>query len=505
MSTLLNYIYNVTKKWSGQKALHFGLMLAILGMLFLPGAAQVQASPDLSYWPIPTFSIVSVNPDSTVTVRTYNFPASENFTVRMGPYGTLALGGTIVNTTNSGAGGSFEETYTIPAGLVGSERIAIRMDSPDGYYAYNWFWNVPVSVVTPIPGYSGIPSFSITSVIQNDSVTVLTNNFPPNQNFTVRMGPYGNLGIGGEVVTTTNSGSGGSFAETYAIPASLTGSQRIAIRMDSPEGYFAYNWFWNNTAGGTGGTGPTPTPGGPTLTPSATPYYGIPTFKITDVLQNDSVTILTNNFPANQSFNVYMNYYGTLGIGGELVATTNSGSGGSFVETYSIPAFLTGQDRIAIRMESPQGYYAFNWFWNNSTGVVATSTPIGATNTPQPSSTPQPSITPGGPTQTPTPTSTPIYIGIPTFKITGVVSNTSVTVLTNNFPANQNFTVTMNYYGTAGVGGQVVATTNSGSGGSFSETYSIPAFLTGQDRIAIRMESPEGYYAFNWFWNNTTP
>jgi hypothetical protein len=84
-------------------------------------------------------------------------------------------------------------------------------------------------------------------VVSNTSVTILTNNFPPNENFTVRMGPYGTQGVGGIVVTTTNSGAGGAFTETYAIPAALAGSTRIAIRLDSPTGYYAYNWFWNNT------------------------------------------------------------------------------------------------------------------------------------------------------------------------------------------------------------------------------------------------------------------
>ena len=38
------------------------------------------------------------------------------------------------------------------------------------------------------PAYTGIPTFSIQSVVADGSVTVLTNNFPPNQTFTVRMG-----------------------------------------------------------------------------------------------------------------------------------------------------------------------------------------------------------------------------------------------------------------------------------------------------------------------------
>jgi hypothetical protein len=91
---------------------------------------------------IPTFSISAVVRDSNVTIQTANFPANTQFDVRMGPYGTAGVGGTYVTTINSGNGGSFSATYSIPAGLQGSKRIAIRLESPKTkYFAYNWFWN----------------------------------------------------------------------------------------------------------------------------------------------------------------------------------------------------------------------------------------------------------------------------------------------------------------------------------------------------------------------------
>jgi hypothetical protein len=480
-------IANITSRRTG-RGIYVLMVLILLAAMAVPAVSLVHAAT------IPTFSIVTVVTDTSVTIRTYNFPANQLFTVRMGAYGTQAIGGTVVGTTNSGAGGSFEETYAIPAGLAGSYRIAIRMDSSvGGYYAYNWFYNSTVSV-TPAPGtvvppLSGIPTFSIQAVVKDTSVTILTNNFPANQTFTVRMGPMGTKGIGGTVVGTTDSGVGGAFSATYAIPAGLAGSYQIAIRMDSPAGFFAYNWFYNNTTGVVTPVPPTVTPGGPTLTPTTPAYTGIPTFSIQAVQRDVSVTILTNNFPPNQNFTVRMGPYGTAGVGGTVVGTTNSGAGGSFVETYAIPAGLAGSTRIAIRLESPQGYFAYNWFWNNTTGVV---TPVPPTAT----------VTPGGPTLTPT---APPYVGIPSFNIQSVVANTSVTILTNNFPPNQTFTVRMGAYGTAGVGGIVVTTTNSGAGGAFTETYAIPAALAGSSRIAIRLESPQGYYAYNWFWNNTTP
>jgi hypothetical protein len=469
------------------------ILVLVCAMLMPAPKTTVQA------WTIPTFDIVSVTPDTSVKVRTYNFPAGEIFTVRIGAYGTLAVGGTVVGTTNSGAGGSFEETYTIPAALAGSAKLAIRMDSANGYYSYNWFDNVsggttatavPGSATAtpvygtggPYTGYTGIPTFNTVSSVAGTSVTVQTNNFPPNQAFTVRIGAYGTLGIGGTVVATTNSGAGGSFTETYTIPSALAGNYQLAIRMESPAGYFAYNWFYNNTSGGTGGAY-TATPSG---SATAVPVYnGIPTFNVTSVITDSSVTIQTSSFPSNTDFTVRMGAYGTLGIGGTVVGTTSSGAGGSFSATYDIPASLKGSGRIAIRMESASGYYAYNWFYNSTSGGT------GGAYTPTPG---------GSATATPVP-STPVYTGIPTFGISSVVRDSKVTISTNNFPAGVDFVVKMGAYGTMGVGGTEVGTTNSGSGGTISATYNIPDSLKGADRIAIRMESSSGYFAYNWFWN----
>jgi len=73
-------------------------------------------------WTIPTISIVSVVPDKSVTIQTYNFPASDSFDVLMGPIGTKGINGIKVATTASGNGGSFQATYSIPAGLKGFTR-----------------------------------------------------------------------------------------------------------------------------------------------------------------------------------------------------------------------------------------------------------------------------------------------------------------------------------------------------------------------------------------------
>lgn len=315
---------------------------------------------------IPTFSIVSVVTDTSVTIKTANFPKNIDFKVTMGKFGTMGVGGTEVATSNSGDGGALSFTYNIPDGLKGLDIIAIRLQATSGgYYAYNWFWNnTAPAASTPAPGATQPPStnypvFSIVNVEKDAKVTIKTANFPKNVDFKVRMGKYGTKGIGGVEVATSNSGEGGALSFTYDIPESLKGLDRIAIRMDATSGgYYAFNWFWNNTASAasTPAPGATPIPG----------YVGYPTFVITAVAKDSTVTIKTNNLPKGVDFKVLMGKYGTQGIAGTEVAVTNSGDGGSQTFTYNIPDGLKGLDRIAIRLQATSGgYYAFNWFWNN--------------------------------------------------------------------------------------------------------------------------------------------
>jgi hypothetical protein len=97
-------------------------------------------------------------------------------------------------------------------------------------------------------------------------------------------------------------------------------------------------------------------------------YSGVPTFSIKAVVRNSTVTIVTSNLPANDTFAVKMNYMGTRGVNGYQVATLASGSGGTQTLTYNTPTQLYGQRQIAIRLESTSGsgYYAYNWFYNNT-------------------------------------------------------------------------------------------------------------------------------------------
>jgi len=119
------------------------------------------------------------------------------------------------------------------------------------------------------------PTFSIVKVVEDEDVTIQTFNLPANDTFKVTMGEMGTKGVGGYSAGSFKSGNGGSKKFTFDIPSQLEGENRIAIRIQSSKsGFFAYNWFFNNTSSGSGtGGGTTPTKR----------FTGIPTFKITAV------------------------------------------------------------------------------------------------------------------------------------------------------------------------------------------------------------------------------
>jgi hypothetical protein len=545
----------------------FLITMQVIVALILAAGFVITPGSNATGKAIPTFNIVSVVKDVSVTVQTSTFPPDKLFTVRMGYGNTNGSGGVVVATTNSGAGGAFQETYLIPDILKGQDVIALRMDAPGGFYAYNYFRNDPnflnpASAINPppvgttgtaialSPGYTGIPTFSIKSVKADSQVTVKMHNFPANRDFTVRMGYFGSLAKGGEVIGTTNTGEGGDLEETYEIPASLRGVHQIAIRMDATAYLFSYNWFYNvNTtvpgASGTGGTGGTGSNSGSAATEStagaggeaaaevvpAAPlpvepvYLGVPSFTIGEVVQDKTVSIMTSNLPLHTDYTVLMGPYGSLGAGGSVAGKGTVEESGNLKLTFDIPANLRGSTFIALRLEASNGYYAYNWFRNLNTKIAApaasgaaagpTPTPVspmnaeatpaaaGSAAAPLTEVTPA-AVPPAGEAPMISPNVSPDYNSVPSFTISSVVKDSMVSVFAKDFPAGQTFTVRMGEYGTAAVGGVVVSTTDTGKGGDFTATYTVPESLKGIEAIAIRMDSPSGYYAFNWFYNSSS-
>jgi hypothetical protein len=215
------------------------------------------------------------------------------------------------------------------------------------------------STPKPTTSPSTVPSFDITAVVADKTITIKTANFPAGYTFNVLWGPLGNQGKDGIESSSIKSGRGGEITATLDIPAQVQGMSRIAVRLESTTGgFFSYNWFNNTTRGTTPTTPTTPTP--------PAPKAG--TFSIFSVVADKSVTIKTANFPANKTYTVLMGPLGTRGVDGIKAGTVESGKGGELTFTIDIPSQVQGMRIIAIRLESTTGgYYSYNWFYNKTT------------------------------------------------------------------------------------------------------------------------------------------
>ena len=102
------------------------------------------------------------------------------------------------------------------------------------------------------------------------------------------------------------------------------------------------------------------------------PMEPVPTITIVAVVKDSSVTFETGNFPEDEDFTVTMGQMYTRGVNGIEVGTFNSGDGSPSEQTFTIPEDLYGNYKISIRAETDHTwpYYAFNWFYNNSTEVT---------------------------------------------------------------------------------------------------------------------------------------
>lgn len=309
-----------------------------------------------------SITVSAVDPGESATIKATDLPTNEDFTVLMGLYGTQGIGGINVGTVNAGTAGDLTESFDIPASLADEEKIAIRFESEDSSLVlHTWFVNVAgVSggMTYPVITYSGIPTISILEVNEDEDVTIQTYNYPANKDFMVLMGKFGTRGVGGVLVTTINSGDGGTFEATFDIPETLAGENLIAIRLQTADNYYySYDWFYNSPDAAPSSSAP------PTSTLSG--YTGIPTISISSVVEDSKVSILTNNFPPGYEWTVRMGKMWTRGVDGIVVATISSSEGGAFSNAFNIPPDLQGESMISIRLESTiGGFYAYDWFYN---------------------------------------------------------------------------------------------------------------------------------------------
>lgn len=196
-----------------------------------------------------SYNVIGVKQGVSATIRTSNFPDNVKFDVSIGRLNGGVYEWKKVADLDSDRGGTFKAVFPIPVEFATTSSLVIRLtQAKKGFYLDRWFYNIPSGSGTGGYYWWGVPTFWVKKVVKDTSVTIVTNNFPPNVQFDVLMGAYGTKAIGGYAVASFNSGAGGVMELTFNIPPQLAGSYRIAIRTQNlATGFYSYNWFYNNT------------------------------------------------------------------------------------------------------------------------------------------------------------------------------------------------------------------------------------------------------------------
>ena len=272
------------------------LLLLSMAVLSLPSVVHADGSGI-------TINIVSVTPGVSVKIQANSFPGGL-FTVRMAKGGGDGAGGTQVDVTNTGSGGTFQETYKIPAALKDEATIVIRLEK-GSVFAFNTFTNKAGSQPTPTPVIATKPtatpvsskaSISILGVEKNTAVTLRAESFPANTTFTVRVGPFVNFFKNYVTTGTINSGKGGTFDFKVSLPGVVKDVEWVTVRLDGG-GVYAYNAF-KNVSGGTTNITSTPV-STPTTTYACTVVSVAPSVSVKPREDFDVVWQLKNTSSTN--------------------------------------------------------------------------------------------------------------------------------------------------------------------------------------------------------------
>ena len=324
-----------------------------------------------------------------------------------------------------------------------------------------------------IPNTGSNPAFLVTSVKKDQAVTVKVSGYPANKTFNILMGKIGTKAVNGVLVGSAETNSNGVFNLTVDIPAKLQGQTSIAIRIEAADGsgYYAYNWFYNRTqsTSGSEGNSGSGSEGGSTYTAGLI---------VTSVVEDKSVSFKAGNLLPNKTYSVYLDRKNSSDkVTGQWLAYVYTDANGYVSDTIQIPNSYKDRRELSLRLVSSNGlsFVATSWFLNaTSSGGTGSGSVAGS---------------------------------VPTFSVIAVVADDSVTIQTYNFPANKQFEVLMGKMGTMGVDGVRVDKIKSDKDGSFKATFSIPEKLQGRSQIALRLQAADGsgYYAYNWFYNRTTP
>ena len=204
------------------------------------------------------------------------------------------------------------------------------------------------------------------------------------------------------------------------------------------------------------------------------------TITVDSVTPGGDVQLTFDNLPSNQTFMVEMAAGGSLGAG-PVVATFDTGSGGTLTGTFEILADVRTESSIAVRIDNGAGLSAFTTFDNTAAFTAASA------NTPATSSTAVIPVT--GASAAP-------LISTGAIHLVHVEQGGWVQVVIDNLPADTTFTVSIGLAGSQGIDGYVVAGLESDPDNVTTaiSTFEIPQPLTGETSLDLRVEGTGALY-----------
>lgn len=192
----------------------------------------------------PSLTILAVEKNQRVSVRANNLPASQTFTIRIGPYAEYSKNNRVTGTIYSGSGGSLIFTTDIPGDYKDVDRLTIRIDSNYGYYAFNTFTNVNSGTIS----LTGTPIASTQCEVSTSPSPYTV--FPVKANFDAVWTVKNTSGRAWDKAAVDYKYASGTEMQKYGklfdFPDTINpgGTIKIVVDMIAPEaaGTYATNW-----------------------------------------------------------------------------------------------------------------------------------------------------------------------------------------------------------------------------------------------------------------------
>jgi LysM repeat protein len=212
--------------------------------------STTTSSSSSSSYTTATLTISSVKADKRFTVHTYKFPNREKYQVFIAPYGEMSSDADSVGyLITDMSGGEVVQTYKIPSDIRGENKYSVRLKSiKSGKQFDTWFYNDTVGTGGADTTVSTALDFSVSSLIQNKTITLTFVNVNANERYRIYVGEYGTKGDGGDMVGSFKLSSAGSYSATYKLPGYIKGDKKFDVLLvNVPSGNTIYHTVKNIT------------------------------------------------------------------------------------------------------------------------------------------------------------------------------------------------------------------------------------------------------------------